>query len=79
MNLLVRKQKRNEDFEKELEKYKNDASKKFLENGKVDFVGYHRDIIDRLLEMKNKVENDNTAYALQFRKNIQNEQVMKRY
>ena len=65
--------KANEDFEKEFGKYKNDASKKFLENGKVDFVGYHRDIIDRLLEMKNKVENDNTAYALQFRKNIQNE------
>jgi hypothetical protein len=65
--------KANEDFEKEFGKYKNDASKEFLENGKVDFVGYHRDIIDKLLEMKNKVENDNTAYALQFRKNIENE------
>ena len=65
--------KANEDFEKEFAKYKNDASKEFLEKGKVDFVGYHRDIIDKLFKMKNKVENDNTAYALQFKKNILNE------
>ena len=44
-----------------------------LENDKVDFVGYHRDIIDKLFKMKNTVENDNTAYALQFKKNILNE------
>ena len=65
--------KANEDFEKEFGKYKNDASKEFLENDKVDFVGYHRDIIDKLFKMKNNVENDNTVYGLQFRKNIQNE------
>lgn len=65
--------KANEDFEKEFGKYKNDASKEFLENGEVDFVGYHRDIIDKLFKMKDKVENDKTAYALQFKKNILNE------
>ena len=65
--------KANEEFEKEFGKYKNDASKEFLENGKVDFVGYHRDIIDKLFKMKDKVENDKTAYALQFKKNILNE------
>ena len=63
----------NEDFEKEFGKYKNDASKEFLENGKVDFVGYHRDIIDKLFKMKDKVGNDKTAYALEFKKNILNE------
>lgn len=65
--------KANEEFEKEFGKYKNDASKEFLENGKVDFVGYHRDIIDKLFKMKDIVENDKTAYALQFKKNILNE------
>ena len=65
--------KANDEFEKEFGKYKNDASKEFLENGKVDFVGYHRDIIDKLFKMKDKVENDKTAYALQFKKNILNE------
>ena len=67
------KKKANEDFEKEFGKYKNDASKEFLENGKVDFVGYHRDIINKLSEMRKSVNDNNTVYGLQFRKNIENE------
>jgi hypothetical protein len=65
--------KANEDFEKEFGKYKNDASKEFLEYDKVDFVGYHRDIINKLSEMRKSVNDNNTVYGLQFRKNIENE------
>jgi hypothetical protein len=65
--------KANEDFEKEFGKYKNDASKEFLEKDKVDFVGYHRDIINKLSEMRKSVNDNNTVYGLQFRKNIQHE------
>lgn len=66
--------KANEHFEKEFGKYKDEASKTFLKSdkNKINFVGYHRANIDKLLEMKKKVENDNTAYGLQFKKNIQN-------
>lgn len=68
--------KANTDFDKEFNIYVNNASKEYLElskDNKIYIIEYFQEVYKNLKEMNEKVKNDNSPYALQFKENIRRE------